>query len=318
MAGSGLLAAYLVVGVDQLKRDTAIRRLKARLEPGLDAFNLDERTASANLGAQDLQVSLNTLPVGQGFRLVLVHDARALAKATSEMIVSYLQNPNPDCVLCLEAESLPKTTRLYKAVAKVGKRSIISCDAIKPRDLPAYVVKLARSLRCNMDQAAARELVSRVGEDTTLIERTIRTLLEQCGANISIADVEANVARTAEVKPWDFLDKVAAGDTRRALELYRHMQNPSHLALVSLLTRRVRDLICARSLMDRGKQRQIAQTLGRQDWQVRGLVDSARRYSAQGLCRCLAACATCEGELKTGADPEASFLRLVLLVAQGG
>lgn len=315
MAQGGLLAAYLIVGVDQLKRNRAVHRLKGRLEPGLEAFNLDERNNPADVGAEDIVLSLNTLPVGQGFRLVLVHDAAKLAKPTSEAIVSYLANPNPDCVLCLEAESLAKGTRLYKAVAKVGKQAIVACDAIQSRNLPGHVVRVAQSLGIRMDQAAAQELVSRVGEDTTLLERTIRSLGEQCGGSIGMAEVEANVARTAEVKPWEFLDKVAEGDARRALELYHHMPDPSHLALLTLLTRRVRELICARALIDRGRANLLAKELGRMDWQVRSVAQSARRYSVAQLNSCLAACAACERELKSGADGETSFVRLVLKIA---
>ena len=312
MAGSGLAAAYLIVGVDQLKRETATRRLKGRLSSGFEAFNLDERTASANLTAADLLVSLNTLPVGGGFRLVLIHDAGKLSKPVSEAIIGYLADPNPECVLCLVAESLSKGTRLYKAIAKVDRRAVISCDAIKPRELPGYVLRLARSLGISIDQAAARELVSRVGEDTTLLERTLRSLGEQCGATIALEDVERYVARTAEVKPWEFLDKVAAGDAARALELYHSMQNPSHLALLALLTRRVRDLICARSLMDRGQGGQVATELGRQEWQIRETVAAARRRSPARLSECLAACAQCERELKGGAEVETAFVTLLL------
>ncbi|MBR3313717.1 MAG: DNA polymerase III subunit delta [Atopobiaceae bacterium] len=315
MAQSGLLAAYLVVGVDKLKRDRVIHRLKGRLEPGLEAFNLDERTASADIVPNEFITSLNTLPMGSGFRLVLLHDAGKLPKPVSEAIVTYLQNPNPSSVLCLETEVLAKNTRLYKAVDKVGPKAVITCDAIAARQLPGYVVRVARSIGYNIDSVAAQELVSRVGEDTTLLERTIRSLGEQCGGTIRIEDVEANVSRTAEVKPWEFLDKVAAGDARRALELYRHMPNPSYLALVSLLTRRVRDLICVRSLADRGRQADAAKALGRQEWQVRGLAQSARRYTPAQLIACLKACATCERELKGGSnDEEAAFVKLVLFI----
>ncbi|MBR3317170.1 MAG: DNA polymerase III subunit delta [Atopobiaceae bacterium] len=316
MAQGGLLAAYLIVGVDQLKRDRAIHRLKGRLEPGLDAFNLDERSNPSAVGAEEIVLSLNTLPVGQGFRLVILHEANKLPKAVSKAIITYLSNPNPDCVLCLEADSLSKATRLYKAVAKVGKQSVIVCDAISARDLPGYVVRLARSLGISIDQTAARELISRVGEDTTLLERTLRSLADQCGSVIRVVDVEQNVARTAEVKPWEFLDKIAAGDARRALELYRMMPDPSHLALLTLITRRVRDLVCARSLIDRGQTSRIASELGRPDWQLRSVVQAARRFTPKRLAECLAACAVCERELKSGVDGETSFVRLVLEICK--
>lgn len=220
-----LLAAYLVVGGDQLKRETVVARLKNRLDPGLAAFNLDERTASADMDPTDVAISLNTIPVGDGFRLVLIHDANRLPKPVSETIISYLSNPNPGCVLCLVAETLAKNTRLYKAAAKVGKQAVIDCAPPKPRDLPSYVTKHARALGYAMDSRAAQELLSRVGESTLILDRSLKTLGEFCAGSgrITVADVERHVARTAEVKPWEFLDKVAAGDAVRALELYRHM-----------------------------------------------------------------------------------------------
>ena len=149
-----------------------------------------------------------------------------------------------------------------------------------------------------------------------MLDRQLSTLTELCGGTgrITVADVEAYVTRTAEVKPWEFLDKVAAGDVVRALELYRHMQNPSHIALLSLLTRRVRELICARSFMDRGQTAHIASELGRQEWQVRSVVQSARRFTAEQLSQCLMRCAQCERELKSGSDAETSFVGLVLFI----
>lgn len=312
----GLLAAYLIVGADQLKRETATRRLKARLDEGLSAFNLDERDASVATDPTDVAISLNTLPVGDGFRLVLIHDANKLPKPVSETIVSYLANPNPGCVLCLVAETLAKNTRLYKAVAKVGKRAVIDCAPIKAKDLPAYLIKHARAKGIALDRQAAVELVSRVGESTTLLDSQLTTLGELCAGTgrVTVADVEAHVARTAEVKPWEFLDKVASGDAVRALELYRHMQSPSHLALLTLLVRRVRELACARALIERGQQRQVASELGKQEWQVRSVVSSARRFAPGQLEACLAACAKAERALKGGADEQTAFLGLVLFV----
>ncbi|MBR3328177.1 MAG: DNA polymerase III subunit delta [Atopobiaceae bacterium] len=318
-AAPALLPAYLVVGGDQLKRETATKRLKARLDQAMAVFNLDERTASANIDPTDIAISLNTLAVGDGFRLVLLHDANLLPKAVQETIISYLDNPNPQCVLCLDAEKLAKNTRLYKAVAKVGKRSVIDCTPLRARELPSYLVKHARAKGLVIDDAAARELVSRVGESTTQLDQQLETLGELCAQtrHITKDDVVRYVARTAEVKPWEFLDAVAAGNEAKALELYRHMQNPSHIALLTLLTRRFRELVCARELGSRGQNtRTIASELGKQEWQVRSVVQAARRFSTSQLVGCLKACARCEAELKSGEDPESSFLRLVTELCQ--
>lgn len=312
-----LLAAYLVVGEDELKRETAVTRLKGRLDEGFAAFNLDERTASADLVPNDVLSSLNTMPMGDVFRLVIIHQAERLPKAVSEAIIDYLKDPNPTSVLCLVAEKLAKNTRLYKAVAKAGPKAVIDCTPMKRWKLPEYLQRHARAA-CGMaiDRDAADELVARVGENTTMLDRQLRSLADLCrdAGHITRHDVEEHVARTAEVKPWEFLDAVSARDAGRALRLYRLMLNPSQIALLTLMVGRLRELICAKSLDARGEGRSLARTLGRQDWQVKNHLGWARRYSERELESSLAACARCERALKNGGDAETSFVMLILQI----
>ncbi|MBR3235567.1 MAG: DNA polymerase III subunit delta [Atopobiaceae bacterium] len=311
-----LLPAYLVVGTDELKAKEVVARLRKRLEPGFEAFNLDERTVTSDLEAQDLLASLNTLPFGSGFRLVIVMGADHMAKPVSEAIVAYLSDPNPASVLCLVAEKLAKTTRLYKAVAKLGSKAIIDCSPAKRWDLPKKMARMAQKHGMRIDESASTELIARVGESTTMLDQQIATLSELCrnAGVITRADVERYVTRTAEVKPWDFLDAMSERNAGRALELYQLMQNPSEIALVSMLVGRIRELVCAQSLAARGQSGSLASTLGKQAWQVKSHTRWASRFAAGELSRSLAACATCDQALKSGADPRTTFIKLILAV----
>ncbi|MEE1273625.1 MAG: DNA polymerase III subunit delta [Olegusella sp.] len=309
-----LLPAYLIVGANELMRNEAVARMKGRLEPGLDVFNLDERAASADLSAGDIIASLNTVPMGTGPRIVLITEADRLPKPVSEAIIEYLKNPNPGCTLCLVSEKLAKNTRLYKALAKVGPHSVVDCAPKKRWELPKTVLKMGSVHGVQIDQDAAEELISRVGESTTMLDTQVKTLASLCRATgrVTRADVEAHVVRTAEVKPWDFLDAVCDRDAARALGLYQLMQKPSQIALTSLLTGRIRELICARSLASRGQANDLAQRLGKQSWQVKNHMRWSRRFSDEDLRRALCACADCERSLKTGGDPDITFVRLVM------
>ena len=312
------LPAYLIVGADELKSKTAVARLKGHLEPGLEAFNLDERVARADLMAGDLLASLNTLPVGSGIRLVLVVEAEHLAKPTSEALIGYLRDPNPGCVLCLVAKTLAKSTRLYKAVKALGPHAVIDCAAKKPWEMGAYVQRMAGAHGLSLTDDAAEELALRVGESTTLLESQVRALAALKGGQgtATLEDVRAHVARTAEVKPWGFLDAVCARDLGRALEAYRTMQKPSQIGLVVMVERRLRELICAQSLAARGQGGLLAQTLGKNERAVRRYPAWARGFGPGDLEAGLAACASCERELKSGADVETSFLNLLAVVCR--
>ena len=169
-----LLPAYLIVGADELKRDAAVRRLRSRVPADMADFNLDELDGASLEEPGQLISSAQTMPFCADFRLVIVNGAGELAKPVSEAVVSYLADPNPQCVLCLVAEKLAKNTRLYKAVAKVGPHSVIDCAPLKRWELPPYVVKLAQKRGLSMDNAAAQELVERVGESTVALACSAR------------------------------------------------------------------------------------------------------------------------------------------------
>ena len=307
-----LLPAYLIVGPDELKRKQAITRLKARVDGPFSAFTLEELVASGELEPVGVLASLNTLPMGGDRRVVVIENAEKLPKAVSEALVKYLDNPNGSCTLALVAGTLAKTTRLYKAVAKVGPKSVIECAAKKGRDLPPYLQKLARAHGVAIAADAATELVARVGESTTMLDTQIATLAALLGGTGTITRefVEKNVARVAEVKPWEFLDRLSARDAHRSLALYRLLDGSS-LGLLALIVGRLRELVCARSLDARGQSHALAAELKKQDWQVRNHVRWARSFAEGELEELLGRCAAAERALKSSSDEDVIMVRLI-------
>lgn len=314
----GLLPAYLVVGGDELKRAATVARLKKRLDSSFADFNLEELHGPWVDDPQALLASLNQLPFGPGFRLVIVDEAGKLAREVSEALVSYLADPNPTTVLCLVVETLAKNTRLYKACAKLGKTAVIDCAPKKRWELPPLVQKMARGHGIELDQAAARELVARVGESTKHLDTQLLVLAEIYGrgARVNQSQVEEQVARTAEVKPWDFLDALCAREAARALELYQLMvrQGSSQVMLCALIAGRIRELVCARSLAARGQAAGLAQELGRQQFQVKNHTTWARRYLDGELEHALVACARTDRALKSGGNADLALTQLILTI----
>ena len=328
---SKLLRAYLVVGTDELKRRETVSRLKRYLDDGLAAFNLDERVATSSMDAQEVLSSLTQYAMGAPVRLVIIEQAEKLPKAVSETIISYLQNPNPTCTLALVADSLAKSTRLYKAIAKQGEKAIVSCEPIKRWELPAHVVKIAKKRGASITQDAAQELVSRVGESTTMLDTQVRTLIALTdGGPITRDAVEAHVARVAEVSPFDFLDAYFNRDAKRALSLYRLMKPNSELLLLSLVETRLREVLCARALSERGQSSQLANVLADYDniparrdkgkkprapkpaWQLKHHAQWARIWSETDLIRGFFACADCEKACKSSSERQTAFMRFLI------
>ena len=315
MAASALLPAYLIVGADEYKRSHAIERMKARLEKsGMAEFNLDERDMTRDPAIDDIIASLNTFPMGSDFRLVILDGCDRLPKAVSEPLVEYFADPSPTTVCLVVANTLAKNTRLYKAIAKIDKKAVVDCTPKKAWEMPKQVVAMARAHGKTIGLPAAEALVSRAGEQSRMLDNELKRLSQMVeGPEITLADVERLVMRTAEVKPWDFLNAVSARDLPRALELLALQPDRSEVRLFSLLVTRLRELITAKALDARGAGRELASTLGVQSWQVKHHLTWARRFKMSELIDALSDAVEVESALKGSAD---SALALQLWVTK--
>lgn len=312
-----LLPAYLVVGEDALKRETVMARLRARLAALGDlSFNSDEFQGESARGA-DVVAACNTVPFASPVRLVEVRGAEKLKKADSEALVSYLLSPSETTVLALTAEKMAKNTRLYKAVNALGKAAVIDCAPLKRFELPKTVRSMAVGHGVTLTQGAASELIDLVGEDTVRLNSELKKIaLAHRGVDaVNEHEIVDMVARTAEVKPWEFVDAFSARDLQKCLLYLGRMKSISPHALLALCTTRLRELICARALTDRGNPRGIASALGMPDWRCKNHARWALLFSAEELRDAIIAARDTERAMKSGSDPAIAFREWVLLVA---
>ena len=313
---AALLPVYLVVGEDALKRDAVMKRLRARLSAIGDlSFNADEFNGDTATGS-DVAAACNTVPFASPVRLVEVRGTEKLKKADAEELVSYLASPNETTVLALVAEKLAKNTRLYKAVVAHGKTAVIDCAPLKRYELPKMVRSMAVGHGVTLTEGAAAKLVDLVGEDTVHLDSEIKKIaLAHRGADaVGEREILDMVTRTAEVKPWEFVDAFAARDTRTCLLYLSRMASVSPHALLAMCTNRLRELVCARAMADRGNPRGTAAALKVPDWRVKNHAAWARGFTAAQLRRAIISSRDTERAMKSGADPDSAFLDWVLTV----
>ena len=318
MAETNLLPAYLVNGEDELKRETVLKRLRARMDKLGDMdFNSDAFDGETALGG-DIVAACNTMPFAAEARLVVVRNADALKKADSEALVEYLAEPSSTTVLAVVARKLAKNTRLYKALAAMGKQAVIDCTPKKAYELPKTVRGMAVSHGITMSDAGARRLVELVGENTVHLDAEIKklALAHAGGQPIGPAEVEALVTRSAEVKPWDFTAAFAARDTAECVNLLGKMESASPYALIGMCVTRLRELIAAHALAARGQggAKELAAYLKQPEWRVKNHPAWARRWTAGELRRALITARDAERAMKSGTDPHDAFKDWMLSV----
>lgn len=311
-----LLAAYLVNGEDELKRATVMKRLRARIAALGDlSFNSDEFSGETAAGG-DIVAACNTMPFASPMRLVEVRDADKLKKADAEALVAYLAAPSETTVLALVAGKLAKNTRLYKAVAALGKAAVIDCTPLKRSELPKTVRSLAVGHGVTLTEGAARALIDLVGEDTVHLDAELRKIALAHRGNDAVNESEilSLVSRTAEVKPWEFVDAFSARNAKKCLLLLPRMGKTTSHALIAMCTGRLRELICASALAARGEQHLLARALKQPDWRVKNHLAWARGFAPGELRRAIIAARDTERAMKSGTDPDAAFLEWMLSV----
>ena len=311
-----LLPVYLIVGEDALKRDTVMKRLRARLSSMGDlSFNADEFDGETAQGG-DIVTACNTVPFASPVRLVEVRAADKLKKADAEQLVSYLGSPNGSTVLALVAEKLAKNTRLYKAVAACGKTAVIDCAPLKRYELPRTVRSMAVTHGVTLTEGAAVKLVDLVGEDTVHLDSELKKIaLAHRGTDaVNEHEIVAMVSRTAEVKPWEFVDAFSARDARKCLLYLGRMASVSPFSLLARCTTRLRELVCARAFIARGNPKAVAGALKLPDWKCRNHLGWARGFTDEELRSAIVAARDVERAMKSGSDPNDAFLDWVLSV----
>lgn len=313
-----LLSAYLLVGTDEVKRKRVLDRLKSYLDPAMELFNLDEFQLKSDTLAQEVVDSLNQIPQGD-LRLVIVHAETEPSKEFTDGMLAYLKNPNPTSVFCLDCKSLRKNHRLYKAICSQDSKALILCEEPAAKNMSTYVFDRAKQLGLNLDTFAVTELIKRAGSTTLMVDAALLTLKNHVplGQRIGQDEVRQFIAMTAEQKPWPFLDAVSQKNTAFALKLYKELPANSEILLVSLVSERVRDLICTKALDERGQTALLAQELKKQAWQVKNYLGWSRKFSTVELRQALYACAACDWELKNTSYTVEAFIKLIIQITQG-
>ena len=304
-----LLPAYLVVGEDTLKRRRVIERLRKRVAQDGDLeFNREEFNGERANG-DDIVQACNMLPFASDLRLVEVISADKLNKAGSEALVNYLKAPNETTVLALTAVKLAKNTRLYKAVAALGKSAVIDCAPMKRYELSRALRSMAVGHGFTMTEGAAERLITLIGEDTVALDSELKKLALACAGSNTVTerDVSQLVSRTAEAKPWELVDALAARDAKTCARVLPLLDSSSPYALIGMCTIRLRELACARSLAERGESSRLAEVLKLPPWRVKNHRTWAARYSDAELKHAFSTARDCERAMKSGADPKAAF-----------
>jgi DNA polymerase III subunit delta len=316
--------AYLIVGSDEAKITRARARLRDRAEreggPGaLELFEAGEGRRSPDVEA--VVASLAAISLIASRRYLLIDGVEAWGKTDAKRAVDALGQIPPETTVALVAHG-KAPAGLDKAVKAAGGE-VLSYEAPRERELPKQLVADARELRFELDAAAARLLVERLGARPL----RLRTELERLalwageGGQVGVEDLEAMVADTSEEAIWSLADAVVAGDEAGTMRIAERLvaQGEALPRIVYSLAPRLHQALRAAAELEAGRPAgEVAKGLSMHPYAAKMLVSKVKGRTPEDIAASIQALADLELWSRGGSDyPETAALTLSLRRAVG-
>ena len=219
MTTGGFKPIYVLCGSDGFLRDhyraEIISRVVGQADPQTCLANFD---GSNDLELAEVMDELRTLPFLAAARVVLIRNADAFITKHRQKLEEYVDNPCETSALVLMVTSFPGTTRLAKAVAKIG--DILNCKLPDDHSLHRWLTKAAGKRGKKIDPQSAALLEQWIGRDLAAQNAEVEKLCLYIGQRETITpqDVAAVVTATAGPAAFALTNAITARDAPGALK----------------------------------------------------------------------------------------------------
>jgi DNA polymerase-3 subunit delta len=264
--------------------------------------------------------ALSAMTFAIGHRFIVVDGVERWKDRELDELESAMTAVPPETTIAFfarEESRLKAPSRLHDLVRAVGG-DISAENAVRPWELPKWVLERADELGMQLDRDSARALVERVGDRQQRLLRELEKLSLEFGDRRPIApdDIEELTAPSAERKVWALADALVGSDEAGATALYLALRTQGERVsgLLYWMTQRVRMGVDVAEALDRGEPvGQIKRGLRIPSRAADRLIADARRAGPDRLRRALEELADLEVASRGGGSGAASEDTAMLL-----
>jgi DNA polymerase III subunit delta len=303
-----LASLYLIAGSDEAKIDATRARLRARAEGDGGTGALEIFEPSEGRGGPDYEALLNAIPamsLTETRRYLLADGVERWRDKQLEAVAAAVGALPPDLtvVLIARAKAPPKLAKAVKAAAG----EIHEFEAPKPREMPRRLAAEAKRLGFDLEPAAARMLVGRMGTGSVRLRNELERLALWAGegGRVTAADLDSMVSDTSEAAVWALSDALLERDSAKAASIAERLvsQGENVTGLIYGLASRLRKACAAAAQLEEGVPvRQVESSLGMHPYAARQLVARLKGTSVERLLEATIALADLEVWCRGGAD----------------
>ncbi|MFQ5489550.1 MAG: DNA polymerase III subunit delta [Phycisphaerae bacterium] len=255
-----LSPVYAVFGDDAFLMRQAVDSVVARAfgegTAAMGPTRIDGDTAEL----ADVLDELQTLSLLGDMRMVIVEGGDDFITRYRKQLETYCAKPAGDACLILLCRSMPKNTRLYKAIAKGGR--VVECKSPKGQQVVTWMMKRCKDAHGKtLERPAALRLRELVGNGLEGLDNELAKLSMYVGQRpaISAEDVDALVGRHREEVIFRVTDAMSAGDMTGALRAWEQVlatDRAAPMRAIAALASAIRRLLQAKQAIDAGESPQ--------------------------------------------------------------
>jgi DNA polymerase-3 subunit delta len=318
--------AYLIHGDDHGRIAERRSRLRAMAEAesgvgGVELFEGDACTPDA------IAVALASMTFAIGRRFVIADGVERWKDGdvapVLEAMATLAQTDLTVAFFAREEGRFKAPGALVTAVEQAGGQ-VATESAVKPKDLPRWLMQRAAELDVGLDLQAARALVGQTGDRQQRLLRELEKLaLEHgAGAHLGVEEVQVSSASSAERKLWTLADALVAGDARTATRALLELRTQGERlpGLLFGMVRRLRDALTIAEALAAGQApAQVRKTLRMPSFAADRLIADVSKRDVETYRRALELMADLELESRGGGggalSEETAAVRTVIAVA---
>lgn len=209
----------LVTGPESFLAQRAVTRTRAtalKERPDADVNVIDAAELEDMMLSEVVGGSLFSSDI-----IAVIDDVGACPAQVVDQLVEVARNPGPDLCLILVHQGGNKGKGLIDKLKK-AKVPTEAVAAVKPWELPKFVVSEVRGRGMRISQEDAGELVAAVGNDMRALAAAVGQLADDAdGGQIDASLIKRYFAGRAEVTSFAVADAVLAGNATVAMERLR-------------------------------------------------------------------------------------------------
>lgn len=281
---------YLLTGEENYTIDVVSNLIEQNIVPeenrDFDQVVLYGRDVSMTQVVSNAQ----QFPMLSPIRLVLVKEAQDIPTPQWELLVAYLDHPQPSTMLvfCYRHKKLDKRSRAYKAIAKAG--AVLDAAKMYENQIPNWIANYVRQHGYAVTERAALLLTESIGNDLQKMANELGkvfVVLPQ-GATINEDVVEQNIGISKDYNVFELQTALGRRDVLKCNMIVNHFaanpkENPIQMVLPTLYNYFIK-LMLYIQLEDKSK---AATTLKVHSFFVKDYEMAAHNYTLGKLASCI-------------------------------